>query len=91
MSPLCLQEVADMIEKRLRGEVTEKQLAQWAWQAHWQDETGERSYDDASCEVLSEVIAALAHSETEGFALDESELRAFWQRLQPPLLKQSAV
>jgi hypothetical protein len=90
MSALCPKDVADMIEKRLRGEIAEKQLAQWAWEAHWKDETSERSYDEAHCEVLAEVISTLAHSETEGFELEENELRELWQKLQTEQLKQPA-
>jgi len=91
MSMLCPKEVADVIDKCLRGEIVGKQLTEWAWEAHWKDETGERSYDEAHCAVLTEVVAALAHSETEGFELDENELRALWQRLQLQQLKQPAA
>jgi hypothetical protein len=88
---LCPKEVADMIDKRLRGEIAGKQLTEWAWEVHWKDETGERPYDEAHCAVLTEVVSALAHSETEGFELDENELRALWQRLQLQQLKQPAA
>ncbi len=91
MSMLCLKEVANMIDKRLRGEIAEKQLTEWAWEAHWKDETGERSYDEAHGTVLTEVVSALAHSETEGFELDENELRALWRRLQLQQLEQPAA
>lgn len=91
MSMLCPKDVADMIDKRLRGEIAGKQLTEWAWEAHWKDETGERPYDETHCAVLTEVISALAHSETAGFELNENELRALWQRLQLQRLKQPAA
>lgn len=91
MTALYPKDVADMIEKRLRGKVGEKRLAEWAWEVHWKDETGEQPYDEAHCEVLTETISALAHSETEGFALEENELRELWQKLQPEQLRRKAT
>lgn len=81
MSTLLPTDVAGMIEKRLCGEISQKQLSDWAWEAHWKDETGERPYDEAHLQVLSEVISALAHSDTVGFDLNEKDLRALWQKL----------
>ena len=83
MSTLRPKDVADMIEKRLCGEISRKQLSDWAWEAHWKDETGERRYDEAHLKVLSEVISALAHSGTEGFDLNEHELRELREKLWP--------
>jgi hypothetical protein len=81
MSTLLPKNVANMIERRLCGDISRKQLADWAWDAHWKDETGERPYDAAHIKVLSEVISALAHSDTEGFDLSTNELQKLWQQL----------
>jgi hypothetical protein len=81
MSTLHPKDIADMIEKCLRGEISQEQLVDWAWDAHWKDESGEQPYDETHWKVVWEVISTLAHSDTEGFELPENELRALWQKL----------
>ena len=46
MSELLPEKVAEMIEKRRCGEISPKHLSDWAWEAHWKDETEQSPYDE---------------------------------------------
>ena len=81
MSQLLSKNVAEIIEKRLCGEISSKQLSDWAWEVHWKDETDPFLFKEKNPEVLWDVISALAQSDTEGFELEEYQLREFLQKL----------
>jgi|GEM_PF-6495526 len=66
MTILSPERVAEMIRKRLRGEISQEELSDWAWNAHWKEEKREQCYEEGSFQMIAEIIFALAHSGTEG-------------------------
>jgi hypothetical protein len=73
MAILSSKQVTEMIQKRLRGEISQKELSDWAWNAHWKNEKREQCYEEGSFQMIAEIIFALAHSGTEGFEIDEQD------------------
>lgn len=69
------EEIVQAIEKRLRGEITQADLARWADEqfAKWDDDS--QPYDEKHNEQIDETIYALQSCEQPGRQLTEADLR----------------
>ncbi len=72
---LTREEIVKVIERRLRGEITQSELAQWAYDqfAKWDDDS--QAYDERYNDQIDETIYALQGSEQPGRQLSEADLR----------------
>ena len=76
MKPILTREtIVQIIEKRLRGEISQGELARWADEqfAKWDDDS--QTYDDRYNDQIDETIYALQACEQPGRQLSEADLR----------------
>ena len=69
------------IEARLSGQLTDTELAAWAFDRFYAEELGSEAYEAGAEVVITSVLDALMFGDDPGFRLDEEELRALIAQL----------
>lgn len=69
------------IEARLSGQLTDTELAAWAFDRFYAEELGSEAYEAGAEAAIADVLDALMFVDDPGFGLDEEELRALIAQL----------
>ncbi|MBI4866505.1 MAG: hypothetical protein HY816_06110 [Candidatus Wallbacteria bacterium] len=81
---LTREEIVKIIEKRLRGEITQAELARWADDQFQKWDADEQIYDERHNDQIDETIYALQGCEQPGRQLSEADLRECIAQLTRP-------
>lgn len=73
--------VAEQIEARSAGQLTNAALAAWAFDRFYAEELGNEAYEPGAEDLIAEVLDALMFGDDPGFQLDEGDLRALIAQL----------
>ena len=69
------------IEARLAAQLTDADLAAWAFDRFYAQELGNEAYETGAEALIAAVLDALMFGDDPGFRLDEEELRALAAQL----------
>jgi len=75
MTVITCDVLAEQIEARLSGAMTDESLAAWAFDRFYAVELGLARFETGAEERIADALDALMFSDHEAFRLDEEELR----------------
>jgi len=73
--------IVKRIEARLLGQLTDADLAAWAFERFYAEELGSEAYEAGAEVAIADVLDALMFADDPGFRLVEEELRALIAQL----------
>jgi hypothetical protein len=76
--------VAEQIDERLSGALTNEALAAWAFDRFYDVELGLARFEEGAAARIADVLDALMFSDDEAFRLNEEELRRLAALLRMP-------